>query len=67
MHLEEAEKLAPSQVASVGWIIHEDEDYLVLSSSIGDDDVCLTPAIILKSAILHMEEIPLGYTPDSSS
>jgi len=66
MHVEEAEKLAPSKVASVGWIIHEADKYLVLASSIGEDDVCLIPTIILKAAILHMEEIPFGYSPASS-
>ena len=66
MHLEEAEKLAPSKVASIGWIIHEADEYLVLASSIGEDDVCLTPTIILKAAVLHMEEITLGYSPASS-
>lgn len=66
IHLEEAQELSPSKVVSMGWIIHESDEYLVLASSIGEDDVCLSPTIILKAAILHMEETPLGYTPSSS-
>jgi len=66
MYLDEADTLFPAKVASIGWIIHEADEYLVLASSIGTNEVCLSPVVILKAAILHMEEIPLGYTPDSS-
>jgi hypothetical protein len=49
---------------SVGFVVRETDDGLVISHTVGDDD-CSSPFLILKSAILYQERISLPASPAS--
>ena len=59
MSLEEAVEYAPSPIKTVGWIVEDNDDYIVLggSYSTSEDDrvcgsVCAIPRSVIESIVL---------------
>jgi len=62
MSLEEAAEYAPSPIQTVGWIVEENEDYIVLIGSYSteeDDRVCGSVCAIPRSVIESMEVLKM--------
>tara|TARA_R100000655_G_scaffold105569_1_gene153908 strand:+ start:605 stop:853 length:249 start_codon:yes stop_codon:yes gene_type:complete len=50
---EEAEKLEPARITTVGWIIFSNESHVIVASSLGDDkqlgDINCIPLCVIES------------------
>ena len=56
----EIDKLLPAEVKSVGWVIRENKDFIVLASSLIEKDNCGSgDTTILRGLITNMVEIKL--------
>ena len=68
MDIEEAKEYKPHPIQTVGWIIEEAEDYIVLASSRDNEELVGSVCAIPKSVIVSIECVksgcPEGCSPD---
>lgn len=55
--IEEAQKAFNTECITVGWVIHETDDYLLVSATTDQDGEYHDASMIMKSVILKIDEI----------
>lgn len=60
MSREDAANCSPAQCRSVGWLLHQDAERLVLTTSLVDDeDTVARPFVIVAAAVRRVIPVPL--------